>query len=220
MKKCSKCGLDKESSEFGIDKRLKSGLKSYCKSCHKVMQKIWVSNNRDVVRESSRRFYSKNSEKWADYEKKLSPEKKEKKRNYIRDYYKKNREQILEKNRKRYATLSKEEKMGRLCSYYENNKEKICERSRLRYSVMSEEQKARNVERVRNWRHRNKEKANAWSAVGNALINGDITKPDTCSVCNEKSRIHAHHEDYSKPLDVQWLCHKCHMKLHYLERRK
>ncbi len=30
-----------------------------------------------------------------------------------------------------------------------------------------------------------------------------------CSDCGE-TKVEAHHEDYSKPLDVEWLCKKHH----------
>lgn len=49
----------------------------------------------------------------------------------------------------------------------------------------------------------------------NAIRRGDVVKPNTCSKCGEKpSRIEGHHEDYSKPFDVVWLCPPCHRKLH------
>ena len=34
-----------------------------------------------------------------------------------------------------------------------------------------------------------------------------------CAVCGE-AKTEAHHEDYSKPLEVVWLCSKCHREVH------
>ena len=52
----------------------------------------------------------------------------------------------------------------------------------------------------------------ARSYLGHAIRAGRITR-QTCVVCgNEKA--HGHHEDYSKPLAVIWLCSKCHTDLH------
>lgn len=40
---------------------------------------------------------------------------------------------------------------------------------------------------------------------------GHIIKPDICSNCQEpRPRIEGHHGDYSKPLEVIWLCKRCH----------
>ena len=51
--------------------------------------------------------------------------------------------------------------------------------------------------------------------VGNALQNGRLKKLP-CLICGEKAE--AHHPDYSRPLDVIWLCIKHHKETHFLTR--
>lgn len=46
-------------------------------------------------------------------------------------------------------------------------------------------------------------------AVTNAITTGKLTKlPCACG----STDVEAHHPDYSKPLDVTWMCNKCHRK--------
>jgi hypothetical protein len=55
----------------------------------------------------------------------------------------------------------------------------------------------------------------AHMAVWRALRDGDLLKPDKCSECDRGDRrIDAHHEDYERPLAVEWLCRSCHMRRH------
>jgi len=51
-----------------------------------------------------------------------------------------------------------------------------------------------------------------------AVRAGLLEKPHNCSYCGCEKRLHAHHPDYRKPLDVIWLCSECHMKWHKLLR--
>lgn len=53
----------------------------------------------------------------------------------------------------------------------------------------------------------------AHSAVSNAIRDGRLVK-QPCEVCGTLVNIHAHHDDYSKPLDVRWLCAKHHAEWH------
>lgn len=44
---------------------------------------------------------------------------------------------------------------------------------------------------------------------------GFLERPATCPICGEQGMgIHAHHDDYSRPLDVRWMCTECHGKEH------
>ena len=63
------------------------------------------------------------------------------------------------------------------------------------------------------WTRANKHKRRAHSIVAVAVKNGRISRPANCQECGNVGtggRIFGHHDDYSKPLDVRWLCGVCH----------
>lgn len=53
----------------------------------------------------------------------------------------------------------------------------------------------------------------AREAVKRAKKSGKLIA-EPCFNCGEKN-VEAHHEDYSKPLVVKWMCVKCHHALHH-----
>jgi hypothetical protein len=64
------------------------------------------------------------------------------------------------------------------------------------------------------WLAENPEKRAAHVILGSYVSTGRIDKPDVCSICGAGGRIDGHHHDYAKPLEVEWLCRKCHMQRH------
>lgn len=54
----------------------------------------------------------------------------------------------------------------------------------------------------------------ARNALGSAVARGDVVRPDRCSRCEKRCRPHGHHTDYLRPLDVVWLCARCHFAEH------
>ena len=71
---------------------------------------------------------------------------------------------------------------------------------------------------TRNYRAKYPEKQKAVRALTYAVAAGKTGKPVHCEICASTDRIHGHHHDYSKPLDVWWLCDHCHKLLHRLIR--
>lgn len=57
-----------------------------------------------------------------------------------------------------------------------------------------------------------KKKANARSYL-NVYVKRGVVKKQKCYCCGSKD-AEAHHEDYSKPLEVIWLCRPCHLDYH------
>ncbi len=41
-----------------------------------------------------------------------------------------------------------------------------------------------------------------------------MLEPQPCEVCGSTVRVVAHHDDYSKPLEIRWLCRSHHGLLH------
>lgn len=42
-----------------------------------------------------------------------------------------------------------------------------------------------------------------------------LIKKEPCEICKSITRVAGHHKDYSKPLEVNWLCPKHHGLLHF-----
>ena len=66
------------------------------------------------------------------------------------------------------------------------------------------------------WAERNPQKREAHQAVDNAVRDGRLRKL-SCSVCGSEES-EGHHEDYSKPLEIVWLCPKHHAEHHKQKR--
>ncbi len=75
--------------------------------------------------------------------------------------------------------------------------------------------------RERDWAYRNPEMKKSGDILREAVKNGKIERPKKCEICgggNGSIVISGHHEDYSKPLEVIWVCNSCHKQLHSKKR--
>ena len=90
---------------------------------------------------------------------------------------------------------------------------------RLKYKdkyVQSGEQKRRTIEKYFDNYPERKKVANI---VSNKIRDGHLEK-QPCEICKSTINVQAHHEDYSKPLDITWLCVKCHNQRHVFLREQ
>lgn len=63
------------------------------------------------------------------------------------------------------------------------------------------------------WHRKNPLAKAAHMIVRIALDAGILIKALRCQRCPTEGPLHAHHEDYRRPLDVEWLCALCHGKV-------
>lgn len=76
----------------------------------------------------------------------------------------------------------------------------------------SEKRKAHHHRKNENYRKNFPYKVSCHQKIFHAIRKGLLIKLPCVKCGNQKSS--AHHNDYTKPLDVIWLCHTCHMDLH------
>lgn len=92
-----------------------------------------------------------------------------------------------------------------------------------RQKEMSRDWKKANPERHAElacaYRARNREKTAAQNKLNYAIRKGLIQR-QPCQKCDATEKVHAHHHDYSKPLDVEWFCYACHRKQHHVDEEE
>jgi hypothetical protein len=196
MKKCLTCEELKVLTEFGKDKHKKDGLNPYCKVCIRARSAIQRKENPEYHL------------------------------NYASQYRKENRE-FLRKKAKETFWIDREKRLEQSKRCYYRNKDEIAKRrkikrsspeSRKKEALRQKEWRNRNKEiygkYIRDWQKRNREKINAHAKVHTAVKNGTLKRSLYCHECKtQKGKMEGHHKDYSRPLDVIWLCRKCHASL-------
>ncbi len=130
-----------------------------------------------------------------------------------------------------FNPITQSERVGRSSSNYKMNlastktrreyKRKWREKNPGYHTEASRRFRLNHPERVKlyveKWRKNNKAAAKAYDLLHRAIRRGSISQ-QPCEVCGD-TKSHAHHEDYSKPLDVNWLCRFHHMIEHINLRR-
>ena len=120
MKKCTKCGVEKEATtEYFLKcKTSKCGLRSACKTC----VALYRQENKERIADRGKRYYQENKEHIAKQKKRYRQENKE----YIAEYRKENKEYIADRvakyHQKNKDYISKQKKQ-----YRKENKERIVE---------------------------------------------------------------------------------------------
>jgi len=204
MKTCRACREEKDESEFGNCKKTKSGLLARCKSCMTIAKRKSKNKNREEYlrksREYAKREYDKDPEKYRERHKKW-----------------------IENNLDKYKESDKKSSK----KSYEKHKDQRLEYNKLYREVYAEEKRKadnswrlKNPDKVKENRRRYPEKNKARHLLRSAIRKGEIVRPTICSRCKEEGYIEGHHFDYNKPLDVIWLCKKCHAKEHKQNKRK
>ena len=183
MRICRRCKIEKDDSDFGKLKCSKDGINPRCKKCCC-----------ESVKKS-----------------KPSLAAIEKKKKYVAEWQKQNREKRLQQSRDWYErNLDKARKMS-------------LEATKKYYSTENGKRKRR--EKADKWAKENPDKYLTQRRFKDAIRYGKIIRPNNCENCGVECIPHGHHEDYSKPYDVKWLCEICHVYIHhkpnlYAERSK
>ena len=88
------------------------------------------------------------------------------------------------------------------------------ERARQSHRAWRKRNRADAAAAAQGWKRRNPAKYRAHEAVRAAVVGGLLVRPDRCAACDCAGRVVAHHADYARPLDVEWLCRRCHSRRH------
>lgn len=143
------------------------------------------------------------------------------------EWYYANKKRSLE-NRKKYYEEHKQETLIKCKEYYIENREKI--RKLANEKNRTPERRKKSNERIKKWNKKNPDKRRnivnrynkknpekkiARQSVMWAIKLGFMKKPSKCEICKKEIQVEAHHKNYNKPLEVNWFCRLCHMKLHH-----
>lgn len=162
----------------------------YLKNKSKILKKVkeWVVKNKDKVRE-----YRKNYK---------SPKKECMLCHKVKQYHSKGL--CVKCYHKQYSKI-----------YYSKNKEEVNKKAVIRVKEwrLKNPEKTKIQRKINAGRERKKypEKIKARLEANNKI---KIPKNKMCEICKINKAEHKHHGDYTKPLEIKFVCISCHNQLH------
>jgi len=155
MKKCNKCLIEKDLSEFNKLKISKDGLRTQCKNC----EKIYRDNNKDKMKNYFKEYYINNKEELKESNKNRYEEKKDIYNEERRNRYKNDedtRDRILEYG-KNYRNNNRDKVLESKKRYYYKNKEYVSDWKKNYYLLIkdTEEYKDKRNKNMLNWSKNN-----------------------------------------------------------------
>lgn len=132
---------------------------------------------------------------------------------------------------RKYQQEHREERIAYSKKYYADHKSEMNQKSkewtksnRGKHNEYCKKWNSENLDRMLDYQKKSRaehpEKYRANAVVNSRIKRGKLTKPTACEVCGKAGRVEAHHDDYSKPLEVVWCCKSCHWKLDEERREK
>jgi len=132
-----------------------------------------------------------------------------KRREYMRGYYARNAEKV-----KAIAIRSRARRLEKVQAYdrERGRSEDRKAAKRARRAVFTGTQRERERASKRSWKKTHRVKNRAQKLLHYHVKAGHVQR-QPCEVCGA-SNAQAHHDDYSKPLEVRWLCPTHHGEQH------
>lgn len=117
----------------------------------------------------------------------------------------------------------KRSKDGHLNKCIECTKQDVLEYRKKNYKKVLEYEKKRSKTQKRKdnrqkyqtlYRNKHPDRVGIYLKVKRAIASGEIIKPKVCCICGATKKLEAHHYDYTKPLEVIFVCSHCHKVIH------
>lgn len=85
MKKCGKCGLEKDESCFSKHKTGRNGLRPNCKDCVKLESAVYYINNKEKINKKNQEYWNENKDILNEWQKQYFLDHREEKHQYYLD---------------------------------------------------------------------------------------------------------------------------------------
>ena len=118
-------------------------------------------------------------------------------------YYEQHKEERKAYQKAHYVPHKKEAK-----ACQQAHREKIAKYQKAYHKTYSQSESRRKIKAE--YRQDYPEKTAAHNVLNSEIRSGRLKRSVFCEDCGLPAKTEGHHEDYSKPLEVDWLCRKCH----------